>query len=83
MREVHLTPDAQKDLRRMPADRAEQVLAALKRLAATEHGDVRATKGALQGAFRLRVGSYRVLLTLERDAVLVHRVVPRGSAYKE
>lgn len=46
-------------------------------------GDVRRLKGTADEAFRLRVGGWRVIFSYEGDAsVLVHRVRPRGDAYK-
>jgi mRNA-degrading endonuclease RelE of RelBE toxin-antitoxin system len=41
----------------------------------------------LQGSrnkYRIRCGSYRVIFTLEQDnTVFLHRIVPRGQAYKK
>jgi mRNA interferase RelE/StbE len=31
---------------------------------------------------RLRIGDWRILLTLDAEQVVVHRVAPRGSAYR-
>ncbi len=63
----------------------ERVVVALERLVASQTvGDVRALTG-VPGEFRLRVGDWRVRYELETEAeqLLVLRVLPRGSAYRD
>lgn len=84
-REILLTPQAQKDLRQLPRDRAEPVIAALKRFARSNQGDVKATKDRLSVGYRLRVGEYRVRFHFDNAAntLIVTAVSMRSGAYKD
>ena len=44
-------------------------------------GDVKKLKG-YTNEYRLRVGNYRVLFSLEDDIITIKDVLPRGEAYK-
>jgi mRNA interferase RelE/StbE len=46
-------------------------------------GDVRALTGKLHGDYRLRVGDWRVLFTMEKERKTIHvyAILPRGDAY--
>ena len=44
-------------------------------------GDVKKLKG-YKNDYRLRVGNYRVLFSLEDDIITIKDVLPRGQAYK-
>lgn len=52
------------------------------RFAKTGSGDVSALDGDMAGALRLRLGDYRVLFSLEGDAMLIFGVRRRSEAYK-
>ena len=52
------------------------------RFARTGAGDVKILHGDLAGAFRLRLGDYRVLFTLEEDVMRVFGVRHRSKAYR-
>lgn len=43
-------------------------------------GDIKKLKG-YQHDYRLRVGNFRVLFSLENDIITVKGVLPRGQAY--
>jgi hypothetical protein len=62
----------------------ERVAAALRRYAATGHGDVRRLT-AKGGELSLRVGDWRVRFVLDYQASLITviRVLPRGRAYRD
>ena len=45
-------------------------------------GDVNALRGDMAGAFRLRLGDYRVLFTPEDDAMRIFGVRHRSEAYR-
>jgi mRNA interferase RelE/StbE len=61
----------------------ERIVVALERLAASRQGNVRRLQGSKNEIFRLRVGDWRVLFSQEQEvAILVRRVLPRGSAYQ-
>jgi mRNA interferase RelE/StbE len=81
---VEWSPAAQRDIRRLDAALVQRIARAVDRYAATGQGDVKTLQDA-GGERRLRVGEWRVRFTLD-DAVrvlLVLRVLPRGSAYKD
>ena len=46
------------------------------------NGDVVALQGEFAGSFRLRAGDYRVLFTLEDDAMRIFGVRHRSQAYR-
>jgi len=52
------------------------------RFARTGAGDVTTLHGDLGGAFRLRVGDYRVLFTLREDTMRILGVRHRSEAYR-
>jgi mRNA-degrading endonuclease RelE of RelBE toxin-antitoxin system len=52
------------------------------RFARTGVGDVTALHGDMAGAFRLRVGDYRVLFTLDENAMRIFGVRHRSEAYR-
>jgi len=80
---VLLTPSARRDIRRLDRQVSGRVEQALDRLATDPAAvELRKLKGRPES--RLRVGDWRVLLELDHQtrAVVVHRVLPRGRAYR-
>jgi mRNA interferase RelE/StbE len=78
--------DPLKALRRMQRAKAEDIAAAVKRIAAdpsTPNNNVRPLKGVSNG-FRIRVGDWRVSYTIDREAeaIDVFEIAPRGGAYR-
>jgi mRNA-degrading endonuclease RelE of RelBE toxin-antitoxin system len=78
---VQLTARALKDLARVPARQRLRILWSLESLAEGLLHEVPGVK-RLEGVdrpaiYRLRVGSYRVLCTVEPDGVTVLRVISR------
>ena len=61
---------------------AMRLFEGILRFARTGSGDVSALHGDLAGAFRLRLGDYRVLFTLEDDAMRIFGVRHRSQAYR-
>ena len=47
-----------------------------------EKGDIKSLAGEHAGRFRLRVGDWRILYTVENNVVMVENILPRGDAYK-
>ena len=88
MRAIVFHRRAARYLSRMPRDRAVQVRDALREVAGlaniADHPDIKQMNGSLTGWSRLRVGSYRAILTvIEIDEVLyVDAIGPRGDLYK-
>jgi len=52
------------------------------RFAQTGSGDVTALHGDMAGAFRLRLGDYRVLFALKDDVMRIFGVRHRSEAYR-
>ncbi|UEM04605.1 type II toxin-antitoxin system RelE/ParE family toxin [Skermanella rosea] len=84
--QIQILPKAAKDLKALaPPDRA-RVVSKIEQYAADPASLVNNVK-ALQGSdlFRLRVGDYRILFTVNEDGtvsvLLVHRVRHRREAY--
>ena len=82
-RRAEWTKRALKEATRLDATTRQRVLAAIKRLCEENQGDVRRLQG-MDEVYRLRVGDWRVIFSYQDDlTILVHRVRPRGDAYKE
>jgi mRNA interferase RelE/StbE len=77
---------AEKALDRLPAARRRQIVGRIERLApdpASRSLDIRPLEGAV-GLFRLRVGDYRVLFSIDEaaDMVTIELIRGRGDVYK-
>ena len=82
-RRIDWAKRALKELARLDRPTRERILSALADLAAFDRGDIRRLQGRPELVFRLRVGSWRILLSYEDDtSILVQGVRPRGNAYK-
>lgn len=68
-------------MQRLDRSIAIRILDTLTRFAETGQGDVKRLKEK-EGAFRLRVGDYRVRFRCAKNAILVQRVLHRGKAYR-
>ena len=78
--------DAGKVLRGMQRAKAEDIIAAVERVAAdplAPNNNLRPLKGVPNG-FRIRVGDWRVSYTVDRETQVidVFEVAPRGGAYR-
>jgi mRNA-degrading endonuclease RelE of RelBE toxin-antitoxin system len=62
---------SQVDVRALDRTTAMRVFDGVLRFAQTGTGDVNALQGDLAGVFRLRVGDYRMLFTLEDNAIRI------------
>ena len=47
-----------------------------------DKGDIKPLEGKHTGQFRLRIGDWRVIYTIENGIVEVGYILPRGDAYK-
>jgi mRNA-degrading endonuclease RelE of RelBE toxin-antitoxin system len=74
--------EAKADVRAVDHATAMRLFEGILRFARTGSGDVNALHGDLAGAFRLGLGDYRVLFTLEDDAMRVFGVRHRSEAYR-
>jgi mRNA interferase RelE/StbE len=80
---IDFTKRADKDMERLDQPVRQRVADSLDTLAENPHsGALRKLSGRPES--RLRVGDWRVLITLDEDTrtVDVQRVLPRGRAYK-
>lgn len=94
MHRLEFTRRALQSMRPIPQDRVRQIIGALEELAAMTHPiphrNLKAMKGDWEGSWRMRVGSYRVILSMQPDPaqaggvllILVTAVGPRGDIYK-
>ncbi len=78
--------DPQKALRGMQRAKAEDIFAALDRIAADPFGrnnNIKPLRGVPSG-YRVRVGDWRVsyMLDHEADLIEVFEIAPRGGAYR-
>ena len=82
---IELTRTAQRDLRRLDPPVRERVSSALAAMAQDPRGTSGLRRLSGRPETRLRVGNWRVLLTLDPEArtIVVLRVLPRGRAYRD
>jgi mRNA interferase RelE/StbE len=83
MRAAVWTEQAREDLRRLDPGLVKRIRQAVRRFAAEGGGDLKKLKGYTD-QWRLRVGDWRVIMTLANDPprAIVTRVLPRQSAYR-
>jgi mRNA interferase RelE/StbE len=79
---LEISDEALAQLRALPKDLRQRVGQRLDALQTDLQGDVRKLAG-IGGRYRLRIGSFRVLFTLERDLIFVHFVKDRKDAYRD
>ena len=74
--------DATGDVRRLDRPTALRIFEGILHYARTGGGDVSPLHGELAGAFRLRLGDYRVLFTLHEGSIRIFGVRHRSGAYR-
>lgn len=74
--------DAAADIRAVDRTTAMRIFEGILHFARTGSGDVATLHGDMAGSFRLRVGDYRVLFTLESNAMRIFGVRHRSGAYR-
>ena len=79
---LEISEPALAQLHALPKDQRRRVGERLDALQTDLHGDVKKLAGQ-EGKYRLRVGSFRVLFTLEKDLIFVHVVKDRKDAYRD
>jgi mRNA interferase RelE/StbE len=79
---LEISEDALEQLRALPKDERRRIGMKLDALQTDLSGDVKKL-AAKDGKYRLRVGSFRVLFTLENDLIMIHVVKDRKDAYRD
>jgi mRNA interferase RelE/StbE len=74
--------EAKADVRTLDQPTAMRLFEGILRFARTGSGDLNALDGDMAGAFRLRLGDYRVLFTLHDGAMRIFGVRHRSQAYR-
>jgi mRNA-degrading endonuclease RelE of RelBE toxin-antitoxin system len=74
--------EAKADVRALDRPTAMRLFKGILHFARTGSGDVNALHGEMAGAFRLHLGDYRVLFTLEQNAMRIFGVRHRSQAYR-
>ena len=80
--EILFDKPAQKFILKQSSENRKRLLSAIKRLPI--EGDIKAMKG-FDGYFRLRVGDFRVIYTVENNKLIVRivNIGNRGDIYKK
>lgn len=74
--------EAKADVRALDRPTAMRLFQGVLHFARTGGGDVNALHGEVAGSFRLRVGDYRILFTLEQNTMRIFGVRHRSEAYR-
>jgi len=83
MPQVQLTPDAAKDVQRLPTAIRARVGDVIVRLENWPNvSGAKPMRHELQGSYRVRTGDYRVLFTIKEKVVVVFRVDNRRDVYE-
>jgi len=78
---LDFSEEAREELRALPREQRHRIGQKLDALQTDLQGDVKKLAGQA-GKYRLRVGTYRLLFTLEKDQIFVHSVKDRKDAYR-
>lgn len=84
---IEIKPSAEKQYLKLDRKTRGRIKDTLRDLGQEEapllHPRVRSLTGKLKGDYRVRIGSWRVLFTPDRDSrvLLVYAILPRGDAY--
>jgi mRNA interferase RelE/StbE len=79
---IEWRPRARKDLRRLDAEVRNRVIDAVGRLSDEQSG-IRRLEGYNPPWFRIRVGDWRILFTIDAGVATIQRVLPRDKAYRQ
>jgi len=79
---LEIADEALEQLRALPREQRQRIGQKLEALQTDLQGDVKKLSSQA-GRYRLRVGVYRVLFTLEKDLIMVYLVKDRKDAYRD
>ena len=80
--QLEIAEEALAQLRALPKELRQRIGQKLDALQTDLQGDVKKLAGQA-GKYRLRVGSHRVLFTLEKNQICVYLVKDRKNAYRD
>jgi mRNA-degrading endonuclease RelE of RelBE toxin-antitoxin system len=81
---VLLSPQAQRQVDRLPSVMRARISRLIKRLAQwPEVSGAKALQGRLAGRFRLRTGDYRLQFRVEAESVIIEKIGHRAGVYEE
>jgi len=80
--QIEWLDEARADVRALDRPTAMRIFDGILYFARTGSGDVNTLHGDMAGSFRLRLGDYRVLFTLEDGAMRIFGVRHRSEAYR-
>lgn len=75
---IQITKTAIKDIKKLDTPTRNRVIKGIYDLPL---GDVKRLQG-YTNFYRLRIGNFRVIYSLDNDTITVSAVLPRGNAYK-
>lgn len=76
--EILITKTAYKNIKKLDVPTKERITKGIHNLPL---GDVKRLQG-YNNYYRLRVGDFRILYSLENETITILAVLPRGEAYK-
>jgi mRNA interferase RelE/StbE len=84
MYKIFFSKNADKTLRRMPQNLALKIAKKIRELSNDPHGMRNVKKLTNHPGYRLRVGDWRIVYTVNDDALIIHviNVKTRGEIYK-
>jgi mRNA interferase RelE/StbE len=78
---VELMPREEKDLKNLPVEHIRRIIDKLEIFADDFQGDVKKLTD-FTPEYRLRVGNFRVLFEVEKDRIIVYRILHRRESYR-
>lgn len=76
--EIQITKTAIKDIKRLDKPTRDRILKGIYKLPL---GDVKRLQGYIN-YYRLRIGDFRVIYSVNGETIIVSAVLPRGEVYK-
>lgn len=76
--EILITKTAIKNIKKLDTPTRERIISSIYKL---PFGDVKRLQG-YNNYYRLRVGDFRIIYSLEGESLTVSAVLPRGEVYK-
>ena len=79
--EIEFSKSAAKDYRKLPKDYKVLIDLVLSKLTKGIPTDITPIAGE-ENTYRIRVGKYRILVTIIENTALITKIGPRGDVYK-